>query len=638
MTPRLRPPVLPLAALLAGSCLVMGCSDAAVEEARSNREAVSAAADAFAEAIRRSGADDPTTELEAIASQLDATARSGDPAANLLLAQVRLDLGRRRLEDAISTERRIAARRTAALTTLTEATAFSSGADAIRAIGFPAERRRLESSLAAAEGGVSSSRSELRELDQRTRLREVEIERLNLGVLAAEERANGYLELASRESIVGAPEYLELAAEARADAGRTRIVIAFERQRVESDTGDMRAARNLAVSSADVDGSSKGLEALDTTDASLARQAAALAETGMLLRESILRSATPDADESILGGERIGLALEEARSEFEAAATAAGRTASGADRSLQSSARVLRLSADLGRLTADLVDAERLEAEANLVAALGESPSEAERLRTAAASSRERATQLLAETEESVASLPSSGPAARMLQAELTSAMGRLSGTSGSNASDAPGGAGLPAASRGSSSSEPPFDTADDLARFIASGAISNAAPDILEDVLVAGSRGGKRMLNATIAFARAEDDARLAMIEVFGTANRDPDAFGPFEGGEILSRGDGEAEFGTDTASMRLFERDGAWRIDYEQLMEASGMSDPAALSAAAALLEPFSDQLGPFFRMFAQRIRNGEFATAEEAQAEMAQAMAQALKQNAVAGGGRR
>lgn len=640
MSPRSRRSIRSLAALLLGPSLLLGCSDSAVEEARSNREAVEAEAAAYTSALRGGSGGEIDSEFEAIASRLDPIARGGDPAANLLLARVRLDLGRSRLEAVMAEETAIAGRRSAAMNTLAAAAGFAASADDLRGVGFESDRRRLEGRRAAAEGGVSSSRTLLREIDGQTRIREMEIERLGRSVRAAEEQATGYRELAAREDVVGAPEFLELAAAARADAGRFRVSIADERSRLVADANrtprHTRAAGDLAVSAADVDGSTRGLDALAAIDASIRRQAQTLAETAAALRAPVLAAAGSSEDDAILGGERLQLELDDARRDYAAAATAAGRVASSGDRSLQSSARVLQMNARFGELAADLLDVERLASEAALVAALGESASDATRLREQAEATRTRAGESLAAIADSIEGLGVSGATGRMLRAELAAAVDRLAGVEAAASAAAASEAMAPA---GDSAGGPPFSSADALAAFIGSGEISNAAPAVLEQVLSARSRGGKRMLQATLDLGRAGDDIRVAMIETFGTAATSaPGGFGDLEGGEVVSRGDGEAEFGTGDMSVRLFDEDGVWVIDYEDMLAAAGVADPAALGSTAEVMSMASQQLGPFFRMFAQRIRNGEFGTADEANAAMTQAMAQAMMQAAGQAGGRR
>jgi hypothetical protein len=630
MSSRIRLSVRPFAALLIGTLAAIACSDASVTEARSNREAVDAEASAYAELLRGGTGADSIPTLEAIATRLDAVARDGDPAANLLLARVRLDLGRLRLDAATAEESAIAARRSAAMTTLAAAASFAAGAEELRGVEFEAQRRGLEAARAAAEGDRSSSQSLLREIDQRTRVREVEISRLERSVRAAEEQATGYRELAAREDVVGA----------RATAGRFRVSIADERSRLVADANSTprhtRAAGDLAIAAAEADGSSRGIETLASIDASIRRQAESLADTAAALRAPIAAAATPAAAEPLLGGDRIAAELDAARRDYAAAASAAGRAASGGDRSLQSSARALQLNARFGELATDLVDAERLASEAGLKAALGEAASEIEELRTAAETIRTRIEEQLATLEGSIESMGGSGPAAAMMRAEFAAAVQRLSGAS-SEAAAAPIGAANPAAATATAADGPPFTSVEDLAAFIASGAISNAPANVQRQVLLATSRGAKRLLEVNLAMARTGDDVRVAMIDTFGTAaNAGPGGFGAFEGGEVLSSSGDEAEFGSGTSAVRLVRRDGRWFIDFDAMLASMGMGDPAAMGATAEMLEAASSQMGPFFRMFAQRIRNGEFSSADEANMAMAEAMAQAMIQMAGQAGG--
>jgi len=640
MSPRIRPSVRPFAALLIGTFVAIACSDASVTEARANREAVDAEAIAHAELLRRGPGADSIPTLEAIAARLDAVARDGDPAANLLLARVRLDLGRLRLDAATAEESAIAARRSAAMTTLAVAASFAAGAEELRGVEFEAQRRSLEEARTSAEGDRSSSQSLLREIDQRTRVREVEIARLERSVRAAEEQATGYRELAAREDVVGTPEFLELAADARAAAGRFRVSIADERSRLVADANSTprhtRAAGDLAIASAEADGASRGIETLASIDASIRRQAESLADTATALRAPIAAAATPTAAEPLLGGDRIAAELDAARRDYAAAASAAGRAASGGDRSLQSSARTLQLNARFGELATDLVDAERLASEAALKSALGERPSEIEDLRTGTETVRNRIEEQLGTLEESIESMGGNGPAAAMMRAEFAAAVQRLSGAS-SEAAAAPIGAATPAATTTTGADGPPFTSVGDLAAFIASGAISNAPASVQRQVLLATSRGAKRLLEVNLSMARTGDDVRLAMIDTFGTAaNAGPGGFGAFEGGEVLSSSGDEAEFGSGASAVRLVRRDGRWFIDFDAMLASMGMGDPAAMGATAEMLEAASSQMGPFFRMFAQRIRNGEFSSADEANMAMAEAMAQAMIQMAGQAGG--
>lgn len=658
-SPRLLLSARSITALLAGSLLAAACSDSTVNTAVSNRLAVEAEAEAYATVDR--GSVGYGSELASIVSRLDPVARDGDPAANLLLARVRLDLGRLSLDAAIAEETSIANRRSAALSTLAAAAAFQEAAETLRGIEFDAERQRLEAERTAAESGVSSSRTLLREIDEQTRVREAEIERLGRSVRAAEEQATGYRDLASREDVIGAPELLMLAANARADAGRFRVGIAEERSRLVGDVNrtprHTRAEGDLAVSTAAVEGSSRGLEALDGIDASIRRQADALATTAEQLRAPIATAAADTGGQGLLGGDRIAARLEQARSAYVAAASAAGRTASAGDRALQASADALRMNAAFGELAVDLLDAERLASEAALIAALGapqspgvvpattagatlaaalrDGPAEAKRLREAASEARQRAMAKLESLQESVDAFQGNGAVARILQAELAAAIDRLAGVEA-----APPAESMPASAGGSGSAGgPPFASIDDLVEYLSSGAIANATPDVQEKAIVATSRGAKRMLEVSLDLNRSADDVRTAMLEVYGTAaTMGPGGFGALEGGEVVAGGGDEAEYASGDQSIRLVRRDGYWYVDFDSFLASAGMADPTAMAAAAEMMSLASGQLGPFFRMFAQRIRDGEFADADAAEAALTQSIAQMMMQAAGGAAGRR
>ncbi|MGA1400219.1 MAG: hypothetical protein ACO38P_07520, partial [Phycisphaerales bacterium] len=61
----------------------------------------------------------------------------------------------------------------------------------------------------------------------------------------------------------------------------------------------------------------------------------------------------------------------------------------------------------------------------------------------------------------------------------------------------------------------------------------------------------------------------------------------------------------------------------------------DPTQMAMQAGMLEGMVKQMGTFFSMFAQRIRDGEFASAEEAGGAMQQEMMAAMM--GAAGGSR-
>ena len=644
MSPRFRLPIRPLAILLLGGGLATACSDASVEEARRTREAVETAATNYARLLPGGGlSNDGIAKLTNIADELEAAARDGDPGANLLLARVRLDLGRLRLDEAIEASSAIAARRREAMVTLAAADAFAASAAELRRVGFDAERGGLESARRTAENGIDRSRELLREIDDQSRIREIEMERLARSVKAAEERAAGYRELAARDDVIGAPEFLRLAADARATAGDFRVSIAEERGRLVRDANrtvrHTRAEGDLEAATAELEGSSRGLEALASIDASLRRQADTLAEAAATLRTPILDAAAPGAAEPVLAGERIEVDLDEARGEFDRAAAAAGRAASSGIRDARCSAQALELNARFGRIAVDMFDAERLLSEASLLDALDDRAAAAPRREEAKAAADRVSEELLA-MRASLESFDGSGAVADMLRAELAASVDRLEGLeeAATRAAESPA-AGSAGGVATATAAEPPFASVDELARFIASGAISNAPPAMQEQVLHASSRGGTRMLRVRLDLANTGDDVRVAMIETFGTAaTSGPGGFGGLEGGTILSRGDGEAEFGTDDQSIRLVELDDRWAIDFDSLLASAGMADPAVLMQTAEMMEAASGQLGPFFRMFAQRIRSGEFGGPDEADMAMSQAIAGAMSQALMQDAGRR
>lgn len=300
------------------------------------------------------------------------------------------------------------------------------------------------------------------------------------------------------------------------------------------------------------------------------------------------------------------------------------------------------MAAKQGAAAVSVIEADALAAQAaflkTLVENVGQSP-EADRWRRVleavaaeSAAARSRADEAFAEIVESIESLPAAtGTGGALLQQELQAAMSRFAqrpigepatrgGNPGSASNPMPGGSGA--------AGGPPFASAEALLAFLQGGGLADGDAAKMEQVFRATSPGGRRMLKATIAIGQAAEPVRAAMVETFGSASGleqlGGGAMQGMESAQLVSNDGNQAVVDLGGAELVLIAEGGNWYADFDSMM---GGGDPAQMAMQAGMLEGMAKQMGPFFTMFAQRIRDGEFASMQEAGAAMQQEMMAAM-----------
>lgn len=340
-------------------------------------------------------------------------------------------------------------------------------------------------------------------------------------------------------------------------------------------------------------------------------------------------------------------AMEQVSRHFEQALLAAERAASS-DPASAASARLMAGSV-LQQWGFFLLSATaRLDAEAAMLSAMVELREPADRAsslqsRLAAVSSQrdelsEQARTRLAEAIERLEAISDSGDAAAaaMRNAALNS-LAKLAGVERSPANplfeeepqaDAP----RPAAAAG-----PPFDSPQALIAGLAAIEAGTAPSVPMSSIMAASSAGGRQMLRATERFADAAKPFDDAMRDAFGPEASAAAALASAGGmggaggmgmitgwgtARVVDQDSGAATLSVGGQQVRLVSQNGSWFIDYDAMIAESGM-DPGMLPMVAGMMEGMAQQMGTFFMMFAERVRDGEFASPEAAMAALQQEM---------------
>lgn len=367
----------------------------------------------------------------------------------------------------------------------------------------------------------------------------------------------------------------------------------------------------------------------------------------------------------LLASDLAAIALEEGAAEqvsrhFEQALLAAERAASS-DPASAASARLMAASVlqQWGRFL--LAAAARLDAEAEMLSTMVELREPADRTaalqsRLAAVSSQrnemaEQARGRLAEAIERLEAISDSGDAAAaaMRNAALNN-LAKLAGVERSlgNPSfeeepqaDAP----RPAAAAG-----PPFASPQALIAGLAAIEAGIAPSVPMGSIMAASSAGGRQMLRASERFADAMKPIDDAMRDAFGPEASAAAALASAGGmggaggvgiitgwgsARVLDQDPAAATLSIGGQQVRLVSQNGSWFVDYEAIIAESGM-DPGMLPMVAGMMEGMAQQMGTFFMMFAERVRDGEFASPEAAIAAMQQEMTSAMGGMGGMGGG--
>ncbi|MGA1393295.1 MAG: hypothetical protein ACO38W_09080, partial [Phycisphaerales bacterium] len=244
---------------------------------------------------------------------------------------------------------------------------------------------------------------------------------------------------------------------------------------------------------------------------------------------------------------------------------------------------------------------------------------------------------VFSEIAESLESLPTGGgEPAPLIQQELQAAMSSFSqrplGTPNAGGRVADESVGSATASAGG----PPFASPEALLAFLQRGGVADGNAATMEQVFRATSPAGRRMLKATLAIAQAAQPVAAAMMETFGESSGldrlGGGAMPGMESARMVSSDGSQATIEVDGQELTLISEDGGWFADFDSMLPAG---DPTQMAMQAGMLEGMAKQMGTFFSMFAQRIRDGEFASAEEAGGAMQQEMMAAMM--GAAGGSR-
>ena len=654
---------LPLIAPLALAILPLACEDAGVAESGQAQAQLAAARTAYLEVVANrpttsvasnlAGADDEEARqieafaalrsqtdraLSGIANEISPLASGGNAAAGLMLAEVKLDQARLRVQDLFAEAGTASAARRVVFAMARAAADLDAAAAANDAMQLPAadalrraagEARRAAASEQAVIETERRSAERLAESIESFRRRAGE---LNADALELQRRASAQNPIDAYDLIAESADLRRMANELAVEAAGQEI--AFE---VQEDAIRDRDRERLGLE-AQAAGRDQAATLVSEISAALASQSSTFRQAATEIRQRLV----PAAAAIELGAESVfGQAAAAARSDFEAAAAAARRARSGGSRDLQASLDWLVVAARQGDAAVSVAEADAFAAQASFYKSLLENlpgGAEADRWRRSleaasaeAQSARTRAAETFAELAESIESLPATaGATGTMLRQELQAAMSKFaqrevgSNPGGGRSANTAGGS----VTGGGSSSGPPFASAEDLFAFLQSGGLADGNAATMEQVFRATSPGGRRMLKATIAIGQAAEPVRLAMVETFGSAGGleqlGGGAMPGMESAQLVSNDGDQAVVDLGGTELVLIAEDGTWFADFDSMM---GGGDPAQMAMQAGMMEGMAKQMGPFFTMFAQRVRDGEFASMQQAGAAMQQEMMAAM-----------
>ena len=654
---------LPLIAPLALAILPLACEDAGVAESGQAQAQLAAARTAYLEVVANrpttsvasnlAGADDEEARqieafaalrsqtdraLSGIANEISPLASGGNAAAGLMLAEVKLDQARLRVQDLFAEAGTTSAARRVVFALARAAADLDAAAAANDSMRLPAadalrraagEARRAAASEQAVIETERRSAERLAESIESFRRRAGE---LNADALELQRRASAQNPIDAYDLIAESADLRRMANELAVEAAGQEI--AFE---VQEDAIRDRDRERLGLE-AQAAGRDQAATLVSEISAALASQSSTFRQAATEIRQRLV----PAAAAIELGAESVfGQAAAAARSDFEAAAAAARRARSGGSRDLQASLDWLVVAARQGDAAVSVAEADAFAAQASFYKSLLENlpgGAEADRWRRSleaasaeAQSARTRAAETFAELAESIESLPATaGATGTMLRQELQAAMSKFaqrevgSNPGGGRSANTAGGS----VTGGGSSSGPPFASAEDLFAFLQSGGLADGNAATMEQVFRATSPGGRRMLKATIAIGQAAEPVRLAMVETFGSAGGleqlGGGAMPGMESAQLVSNDGDQAVVDLGGTELVLIAEDGTWFADFDSMM---GGGDPAQMAMQAGMMEGMAKQMGPFFTMFAQRVRDGEFASMQQAGAAMQQEMMAAM-----------
>jgi hypothetical protein len=582
--------------------------------------------------------------LSGIANQISPLATNGNAAAGLMLAEVKLDQARLRMQDLLAEASAAATARRGTLVMARAAADLESAAAATEAMPLPAADTLRRA--AGEDRRAAASEQALIETERRTaeRLAEsIETFRRRAGELTAD--AVELQRQASAQSAIDAYDLIAESADLRRMANEMVVEaagqeIAFEVQENAILDRD-RERLGLEARAAGREGAATLLAEISQ---GLASQATAFRQAANEIRQ---RLATAAVSIDLSTESAFGQSAAMGRADFEAAAAAARRARSGGSRDLQGSLDWIIVAARQGDAALSVIESDAFAGQASFLKTLLENlpnAPEADRWRRAleaasaeAASARARADEVFTEIAESLESLPAAaGSTGTLIHQELLSAMSsfaqRAVGTESSFGRGPDSGSGSATAS----ADGPPFTSPEALLAFLQQGGLADGNAATMEQVFRATSPAGRRMLKATLAIAQAAQPVAAAMMETFGVSSGldrlGGGAMPGMESARMVSSDGSQATIEVDGQELTLVSEDGSWFADFDSMLPAG---DPTQMAMQAGMLEGMAKQMGTFFSMFAQRIRDGEFASAEEAGGAMQQEMMAAMM--GAAGGSR-
>ena len=654
---------LPLIAPLALAILPLACEDAGVAESGQAQAQLAAARTAYLEVVANrpttsvaanlAGADDEEARqieafaalrsqtdraLSGIANEISPLASGGNAAAGLMLAEVKLDQAKLRMQDLFTEAGTTSAARRAVFALARAAADLDAAAAANDSMRLPAAdalRRAAGEARRAAASEQAVIETERRSAERLAESIESFLRRageLNADALELQRRASAQNPIDAYDLIAESADLRRMANELAVEAAGQEI--AFE---VQEDAIRDRDRERLGLE-AQAAGRDQAATLVSEISAALASQSSTFRQAATEIRQRLVPAA---AAIELCAESVFGQAAAAARSDFEAAAAAARRARSGGSRDLQASLDWLVVAARQGDAAVSVAEADAFAAQASFYKSLLENlpgGAEADRWRRSleaasaeAQSARTRAAETFAELAESIESLPATaGATGTMLRQELQAAMSKFaqrevgSNPGGGRSANTAGGS----VTGGGSSSGPPFASAEDLFAFLQSGGLADGNAATMEQVFRATSPGGRRMLKATIAIGQAAEPVRLAMVETFGSAGGleqlGGGAMPGMESAQLVSNDGDQAVVDLGGTELVLIAEDGTWFADFDSMM---GGGDPAQMAMQAGMMEGMAKQMGPFFTMFAQRVRDGEFASMQQAGAAMQQEMMAAM-----------
>jgi hypothetical protein len=572
--------------------------------------------------------------LAGIANEISPLASGGNAAAGLMLAEVKLDQARLRMQDLLAEAQVASEARRTTLALAQAAADLDAAAKANESMQLPAAQS-LRESAGQTRRAASSEQAKI-QTDRRSAERLAEsiesfrrrADELNADAVELQRQATSQNPIDAYDLIAEAAELRRMANEMAVEAATQEI--AFETR----GSAILALERDQLRLEAKAEGEEQAAALVTDVVTALAAQTRTLQQAATEIRQRLVPAATAIE----LGAESaFGQASAAARGDFEAAATAARRARSSGARDLQGSLDWIVVAARQGDAAVSVIEADAFAAQAAFLKALIENlpnAPEADRWRRAlesasseAAAARTRAEETFTEIAESFESLPvGSGSAGTLLQQEVQAAISRFAQREVGETNAPSRGTATNSGNGGavSAAAGPPFASAEALLAFLQGGGLADGNAATMEQVFRATSPAGRRMLKATMAIGQAAEPVRAAMLETFGSSGGldqlGGSAMPGMESARIISSDGSQATVEADGQTLTLISQDGGWFADFDSMLPDG---DPTQMAMQAGMMEGMAKQMGPFFIMFGQRVRDGEFASMQEALAAMQQEM---------------